>query len=363
MGWFIALGVIVVLVVSVLLFLKSKVFGALPEEGKYSSSPNYKNGAFRNLEVTQMMVHSTNMNLLGALWKFLNKPKYTAPPRALPSVQTDLKNLNFDAPAVVWFGHSSYLISFKGINILVDPVFSGRVSPVPIAGKAFKGANEYQVEHMPDIDILILTHDHYDHLDYKTITALHPKVKKIYTSLGVSPHLLKWGVDARNITEMDWNYSENISKDIKLTSLTGRHFSGRQFKRNQSLWNSFALEFFGYKIFVGGDSGYGKHFKEIISKYGPFDIAMIEIAQYGDGWPYIHMTPEQGFQAAIDIDTKVLLPVHWGKFALAMHPWDEPINRLLAANKNSEVEITTPMIGEVVVMNRELPKSKWWERV
>lgn len=363
LGWIIALVIIVILLISVLLFLKSKVFGALPEEGRYSSSPNYKNGAFRNLEVTQMMVHSTNMNLLGALWKFLNKPKDTEPPRALPLVKTDLKNLNYDAPAIVWFGHSSYIISYKGINILVDPVFSGRVSPVPVAGKAFKGTNYYQVEHMPEIDILILTHDHYDHLDYKTIIELHPKVKKIYTSLGVSPHLLMWGVDAREINEMDWNYSENVSDNIKLTALTSRHFSGRQFTRNQSLWNSFALEFFGYKIYLGGDSGYGKHFKEIISKHGPFDLALIECAQYGEGWPYIHMTPEQSLQAAMDINTKVLFPVHWAKFALALHPWDEPIKRLLAANINNEVEITTPMIGEVVVMNKELPKSKWWERV
>lgn len=362
MVWIIVLAVIIILVISVLLFLKSKVFGALPEEGKYASSPNYYSGAFRNLEVTPMMIDK-KMSMAEALWKFLNKPKNTEPPRPLPILKSDLKNLNYNSPAIVWFGHSSYLISYKGINILVDPVFSGRTSPVPIGGKAFEGTNYYQVEHMPDIDILILTHDHYDHLDYKTVLKLHPRVKKIYTSLGVSPHLLMWGVDANKITELDWNDSKTISENIKLTALTSRHFSGRQFKRNQSIWSSFVLELFGYKMYLGGDSGYGKHFKEVIAQYGPFDIAMIECAQYGEGWPYIHMTPEQCYQAALDIKTKLLLPVHWGKFALALHPWDEPMKRLFEVNKNNELNITTPMIGEIVVMDKELPKNKWWERV
>jgi len=361
LGWYITLGILVVLAVSVLLFLKADRFGALPEEGKYSSSPNYKDGEFRNLEQTSMMTDSTSM--FSAVLKFLNKPENTEPPKPLPSIKTNLKNLNYDAPAMVWFGHSSYLISYKGVNILVDPVFSGRVSPVPVAGKAFDGTNEYQAEDMPDIDVLIITHDHYDHLDMETIEKLHPRVKMIYTSLGVAPHLLKWGVPAEKITEMDWNDSKNISDSIKLTALTSRHFSGRQFTRNQSLWSSFALEFFGYKFYIGGDSGYGKHFKEVISQHGPFDIAMIEIAQYGDGWPYIHMTPEQAHKSAIEINAKVLLPVHWGKFALAFHPWDEPIKRLLTANESNALNITTPEIGEVIVLNKELPKSKWWEKI
>ena len=361
MGWFIALGILVVLALSAFLFLKSERFGALPEEGKYSSSPNYKNGEFKNLEETQMMVDSSSM--LSNILKFLNKPENTTPPKPLPSIKTDLRNLNYDTPAIVWFGHSAYLISYKGINILVDPVFSGRVSPVPITGKAFDGTNDYQTEDMPDIDILIITHDHYDHLDMETIEKLHPRVKMIYTALGVSPHLLMWGVPQEKITEMDWNDSKNISDSIKLTALTSRHFSGRQFTRNQSLWNSFALEFFGYKFYLGGDSGYGKHFKEVISKYGPFDMAMLEIAQYGEGWPYIHMTPEQSLKTALEINTKVLFPVHWGKFSLSLHPWDEPIKRLLEANKDSQVEITTPIIGEVVVMNKELPNKKWWEKI
>lgn len=361
MIWFIILGVIILIIISVLLFLKSAVFGALPPEGRYASSKNHENGAFRNLEVTQMMVHSSNMTLLGALWKFLNKPKDTAPQKPLPSVKTDLKNMNYDAPAIVWFGHSSYLISYKKKNILVDPVFSGRVSPVPIGGKSFKGTNTYGVDNMPDIDILVLTHDHYDHLDYKTIKKIHPKVKRIITSLGVSYHLKRWGVKENKIAETDWNDEVKFSDDIKFTALPGRHFSGRQFKRNQTLWNSFALEFFGYKIYIGGDSGYGKHFKEIISKYGTFDIAMIECAQYGEGWPLIHMTPEQCLQAATDINTKVLFPVHWAKFALALHPWDEPMKRLLKANENVRMEITTPKIGEVVLLDKELPKSNWWE--
>lgn len=363
MAWFIFFGIIILIVISVLLFLKSAVFGALPPEGRYSASPNYKNGAFRNLEVTQMMVHSNNMTLLGALWKFLNKPEDTSPQKALPTIKTDLKKLDYDAPAIVWFGHSSYLISYKKVNVLVDPVFSGRVSPVPVGGKAFKGADVYNVDDMPDIDILVLTHDHYDHLDYKTIKKLHPRVKKIITSLGVSYHLRRWGVDENKIIETDWNDTVKISDDIKFTALTGRHFSGRQFKRNQTLWNSFVMNFFGYRFYLGGDSGYGKHFKEIIFKYGPFDIALIECAQYGEGWPLIHMTPEQCLQAAIDINTKVLLPVHWAKFALALHPWDEPIDRLLKANENVKMEITTPRIGEVVVMNKDLPKSKWWETI
>ena len=197
--------------------------------------------------------------------------------------------------------------------------------------KAFDGSDIYTVDDFPEIDFLILTHDHYDHLDYKTIKKLKPKVKTIYCSLGLSSHLIYWGFNENIITEMDWWQTNKMADDMTLTAAPARHFSGRGLKRYKTLWSSFILKTSSYNLYLGGDSGYDSHFKEIGEKYGPFDIAILESGQYNTAWPLIHMMPEQTVQAALDLKAKVLLPVHWGKFTLAMHPWNEPVQRVLKA--------------------------------
>lgn len=340
-------------------------FGKNPtknELAKVEASPNYRDGSFQNMLPSPMM--TGNSSMLATMWKFLNKPKNTVPSKKLPSIQTDLKQVQLNEASIVWFGHSSYLIKINDKNILVDPVFSGYASPFSFGAKSFDGANVYGVDDMPDIDMLIITHDHYDHLDYKTVLQLNSKVKMICTSLGVSAHLIFWGIDENKIVEFDWWNSKEITNGIKITTAPARHFSGRLFKRGKTLWSSFIIEADGYKIFAGGDSGYDEaNFKKIGEQFNGFDIALLEAGQYNENWANIHMMPEQVVQAAIDLKTKVLMPVHWGKFALALHAWDEPIQRVYNKAEEMNVTLTTPMIGEPVVLNKFYPNKKWWEHI
>jgi L-ascorbate metabolism protein UlaG (beta-lactamase superfamily) len=329
-------------------------------------SPDSKEGVFQNLTPTPVMAEGvTFFKMLG---DYHRRPKDTVPDRPLPSVRTDLKALPSDRPVIVWFGHSSYLIKVKGFHILVDPVFSGNASPVSFFARAFPGADVYGVEDLPDIDLVLLTHDHYDHLDYKTIGKLIPKANHFYTSLGVGSHLEYWGIAPSAITELDWwegvgidGMGRGIEKEISLTATPARHFSGRGIKRGRTLWSSFVLNIEGYTLFLGGDSGYGAHFAAIGDRFGPFDLAILESGQYGKNWPYIHMLPEQTVAAAIDLRAKKLLPVHWGKFTLALHPWNEPIRRVTAEAAKKGVSILTPLIGEAVNLDTALPQTAWWE--
>jgi len=358
----ITLIIILVLVFVVYAFMQQKMFGKNPDINKYErikNSSNYSDGVFQNLSLTEVMRKDASYPKM--IFKFLNKPKDTVPQKQIPSVKTDLHTLNDEDPVIVWFGHSSYLIKHKGTNILVDPVFSGHASPFSFSVKAFPGSDIYKVEDMPAIDMLILTHDHFDHLDYKTVMALQPKVKHIYTSLGVSSHLKYWNIDENKITELDWWETEKIAGNIQLTAAPARHFSGRKFGRGKTLWSSFILEISSYKIYTGGDSGYDSHFKTIGEKHGPFDIAILECGQYGNDWPYIHMMPEEVAQAAKDLNAKLLLPVHWAKFSLSLHAWNEPVERVVKAANEINQSITIPMIGEPVTLNKPVAQNKWWQ--
>jgi len=343
-----------------------KTFGKNPSGmalERIAHSPNYKDGSFKNLTETVMMVEKNSFIKL--TWRFINKPKNTVPPKSLPSVKTDLKLITNDKPVIIWFGHSSYLIRINGKNILVDPVFSGHAAPFSFAARSFPGTDMYTTKDFPDIDLLILTHDHYDHLDYPTILNLKSRIKKIYTSLGVGSHLRYWGFDTDIITEFDWwnnkLFDEYTSaSSIEFIAAPARHFSGRSFIRSKTLWSSFILKTPEYRIYIGGDSGYDFHFKTIGEKYGPFDIVLLEAGQYNVAWPQIHMMPEETVQAAIDLKAKILLPVHWGKFSISLHPWDEPVRRVMAKAQELNVRITTPLIGEPVILDNSYPDKEWW---
>jgi len=339
-----------------------KAFGKNPSGKRLETieqSRNYKNGIFENLSATEMMV--TKVSMLSMTWRFFNKPKNTAPPKPLPSVKTDLKSISSGKPVIVWFGHSSYFIRINKTNILVDPVLSGHASPFSFGGNSFPGTDIYAVADLPDIDVLLLTHDHYDHLDHRTIWKLKNKVKSICCSLGVGSHLVYWGIDENIISEFDWGDSKKLANEIELIAAPARHFSGRSLVRNKTLWSSFILKTNENKIYIGSDSGYDTHFKSIGEKYGPFDIAILETGQYNTDWPFIHMMPEEAVQATLDLRAKILLPVHWGKFALAFHPWDEPILRVIAKAKEIGVAVTTPLIGEPVIIGNSYPDKQWWK--
>jgi L-ascorbate metabolism protein UlaG (beta-lactamase superfamily) len=353
--------VLVVLVAGVYLFMKQKQFGKDPFGEKLvqvRQSSNYRDGAFQNPMPTDMMLKDISYPKL--IWQAFNKPSSVRPPKDLPSVATDLKKKSSDQLSIIWFGHSSYLIKSGDLNILVDPVMNGNASPVSFFGKPFSGSDVYSISELPPIDILILTHDHYDHLHYESIRQLADSAKFFCTSLGVASHLEYWGVSSEKITEFDWWETKTIIPEVELTAAPARHFSGRTFKRGTTLWSSFALKLHGHKLFVGGDSGYGEHFREIGSRLGPFEIAILECGQYGKNWPYIHMLPEETVTAAKELNAKVLLPVHWAKFELAFHDWDDSIKRVTkAASENNQI-ITTPLIGEPVILNSSYPNKTWW---
>jgi L-ascorbate metabolism protein UlaG (beta-lactamase superfamily) len=322
------------------------------------SCSNYQNEIFNNIEPTEVM--RPDINYFTLLREMASRPKDTQPLKPLPNYKTDLKNLSSDKPAVVWFGHSSYLVKSNGFTILVDPVFSGNASPVSFFGKAFKGTSVYRTSDFPDIDLLIITHDHYDHLDYKTMLAFNPKVKQVVCSLGVGAHLEYWGFDPKKITELNWWENYVLNSNVQLTATPARHFTGRRFKRAKTLWSSFVLKINGYSIFVGGDSGYDAQFKKIGETFGPFDLAFLECGQYGLNWPNIHMFPEQTVRAAMDLNVKVLFPVHWGKFALASHSWNESIQRLSAeANKQGQYFVM-PLIGQPYHLGDTFEQDTWW---
>ena len=339
-----------------------KITGRSPS-GKHlerlKQSPNYKKGAFQNLSPTPML--PADVSYWKMTTEFLKKHPDRLPSSAIPFVKTDLTKIDAGATTIIWFGHSSYLIRTENKNFLVDPVFSGNAAPLSFMVKAFRGSNNYKAEDMPTIDYLILTHDHYDHLDFKTIRKLKNKIGKIYCSLGISSHLKYWGVEINKITEMDWWETQTVEKNISLTAAPARHFSGRGIKRGQTLWSSFILKTSTHNLYLGGDSGYDAHFKEIGNRYGPFDLAILEAGQYNNMWPLIHMMPEETVQAAVDLKAKALLPVHWGKFTLAMHPWTDSIIRVLAKAQELNMQVFTPKIGQPLVLDDSFQSENWWD--
>jgi len=345
--------------------MRSPRFGRLPAGERLErirKSPNYKNGEFQNISFTPQLVEGISMFKIMRKF-FFGKSKSSKPPYPLPSKKADLLHLDPNRNILVWFGHSSYIIQVDGKKILVDPVFSGAASPISFTTRSFAGSDVYTTDDFPEIDYLFITHDHWDHLDYRTIVKLKPKVKKVITSLGTVAHLEHWKYDTAIIIEMDWDEVIELDNGFIVTTKPARHFSGRTFRRNQSLWNSFVLQTPSMKLYLGGDSGYDIHFKEIGEKYGPFDLAILECGQYNEYWKYIHFMPEEAVQAGIDLKAKRILPVHWGKFSLSLHDWDEPIKRITKEAEKRGMPILYPMIGEEVDLDHPGQSFKWWETI
>ncbi|UKT65306.1 MBL fold metallo-hydrolase [Pedobacter mucosus] len=356
--------IILALAVLVSIILNLPVFGKLPTGlrlTKIKNLPNYNNGAIQNNSATPMQPEGISFFTVLKAFLFEKYPN-KIPNKVLPNVDPDLDGKpNSDNPEIIWFGHSSYLIKVNGLRILVDPIFSKTPSPFAfIGGKAFPGATFTCADKFKNIDILLITHDHYDHLDYLSILKIAPQAKKIVTSLGVGSHLEKWGVPFSKIEELCWLESITLFNDLEITAVSARHFAGRKFVRNQTLWSAFIIQTEKFKLFIGGDSGYDTHFAEIGENYGPFDIAILECGQYNAYWPYIHMYPEQTVQAAKDLNAKVLMPVHWGKFSLAMHDWDDPVKRVVAEAKKTNMPLVTPKLGETIILNKYMPTFNWW---
>jgi L-ascorbate metabolism protein UlaG (beta-lactamase superfamily) len=341
------------------------MFGKLPigdRLEKIKSSPNYKDGAFKNVSNTPELPEGVSM--WDALSKYLFGKKIDSKPqREVPSIKTDLLSLDPNQNILIWFGHSSYFVQIDGMTILVDPVFSGSASPLPFGTKSFKGTDIYTAEELPDIDLLFISHDHYDHLDYETIKKLEPKVGKVICGLGVGAHFEHWGYDNNNIIEGDWYEKVGLSNSFNVHFTPARHFSGRGFTRNKSLWVSFVLQTPTKQIYIGGDSGYDSHLKEIGEMFGDFDLAILENGQYDEYWPNIHLLPNEILQTAKDLNAKRIFPVHSSKFVLGNHPWYEPLELITQNNAKENLNIITPLIGELVDLNNANQAfSTWWRK-
>lgn len=359
----ITLSIILLLVGVVYLFLQQTQFGKQPTGKRLErikKSPNYRDGAFKNQHYTPDL--SEDATYFGVFKEFLfTKKERLKPIDTIPSTKTNLHALQKDENVLIWFGHSSYFMQLDGKAILVDPVFSGAASPISFTTPAFNGTDIYDAEDFPTIDYLFISHDHWDHLDYSTVLKLKSKVKQVITGLGTGEHFEYWGFDANTIIEEDWNTEIKLDSGFIVTTTPARHFAGRGFKRNQTLWTSFVLQTPTMKIYIGGDSGYDTHFAEIGKQHGPFDLAILENGQYDKSWKYIHMMPKEVVKAALNLRADRLLPVHSSKFSLSNHSWDEPLKRVTVAARAVNLPLITPIIGEKVVLTDSTKSTTaWW---
>ncbi len=329
----------------------------------FKKSGHYQDGKFTNLIPTSLDMSLGKFTSIMKDW-ILGVPKQT-PDKPLPVVPVDSTTLALkdDSLArVTWFGHSAFLLEIAGKNVLLDPMLGENAGPHPWLGPSrFSDGIPIEIAKLPQIDAVIYSHDHYDHLDYQSVLKLKDKVSRFFVPLGVGSHLAAWGVEKDLIHEFNW-WDEFTLDNLQFVCAPARHFSGRGLlDRNTTLWASWIIKSEIFKIYFSGDSGYGSHFKDIGEKYGPFDFAMLECGQYDLRWESVHLLPEQTAQAALDLNAGLTMPIHWGSFVLALHSWKDPVERLSRKAEELGVNILTPKIGEQISLNKTIVKNNdWW---
>ncbi len=360
----IILSVVAVFLLGTWLYMQQDKFGASPskeDKKRYDHFFNFKDGKFQNISSTPMLTPNYSWTKL-IKEQLFEIPLEAVPKQAIPSIKTDLKNLSAGEDVLVWFGHSSYFIQLDQKTYLIDPVFSGNASPIPGTNKAFEGTDIYQAEDLPKINFLIITHDHYDHLDYPTIINIKEKVDKIICGIGVGNHFKKWGYPSDKIIELNWYEKTKAGDDLTIHCEPARHFSGRGFSRNNTIWASFVIQSQTMTIYIGGDSGYDNHFADIGNKYPSIDFAILDNGQYNPAWRAVHCFPEDVIQAAKDLKAKRILPAHSSKFKMANHNWFDPLETITQLNQTENLNIATPKIGEPINLKDTAQTFEYWWR-
>ena len=325
--------------------------------GEYDS-PHYYDGKFNNLEPADVETGS----FMGLLLDYMVGNADRSPGETVPTLPYQQVDVGQNDVRITWFGHSTILAETHDTTLLFDPVFgSDNLNPLVFGPAPFDYEHTYQVNQLPDIDYVFISHDHYDHLDMTTIQSLDTST--FFVPLGVDEHLKVWDIPSNQIIAFDWYDEANISEGFQIALTPSQHFSGRDLNRDATLWGSWVVQIEGHSIYFSGDSGYSEEFKEINNRYGPFDIAICEAGQYNEAWDQIHMYPEQSVQAAIDLNATTMLPIHNTKYILALHEWDDPLERVYQEGKRTGQHISTPMIGGSFVLGEPMEDNPWWREV
>jgi len=337
--------------------LGGRLSGARAERA--ARSPQFRDGTFHNRAGTRTMVADPGRNLLRELIFGKQKRRPTAPvPLLRPSAPQATDEL-----AIIWYGHASALVEIEGRRVLLDPMWSDRCSPSGVVGPRRLHEPPVRLDELPPLDAILISHDHYDHLDMATIQALTAgQSAPFLVPLGVGAHLDRWGVPAERIIELDWAESHRVA-GLEITATPAQHFSGRGLRRDGTLWSSWVVAGSRRRVFYTGDSGYFDGYAAIGAEHGPFDATLIQIGAYDRAWPTIHMFPEEAVDAHQDLRGGLLIPVHWATFNLALHDWSEPVNRLWAEAKARDVQLAVPRPGERVVVADPPAVDGWWQAI
>lgn len=325
-------------------------------------SEHFQGGRFKNLHPT---IPTSLSKTLAITWRFFTETKIAAEPEQALPVET-ITRANLDALSdsgihIIKLGHSSVLLKVNGAYWLLDPVFSERASPFSFIGPSRFHQPPISLDALPPIEKVLISHNHYDHLDKDAVKQLNAKTRQFLVPLGVEGDLVRWGIEAEKIHSFDW-WQEQHEQDVMLAFTPTQHFSGRGLSdANRTLWGSWVIKTAHESLYFSGDSGYFPGFKVIGERYGPFDYTLIETGAYDSDWADIHMTPEQSVQAHLDLRGKIMIPIHNGTFDLAFHSWYDPLERVLKAAQHQGVVINTPTPGEVLTINQAYLNRLWWQ--
>ena len=329
------------------------------------ASPRYQGGVFTNVSGATPGLQKGESQ--GVFRDFLFGENRRFPRAPLPSVSPleGWSNRPDTALRSTWLGHSTVLLELGGARVLTDPVWAHRASPVSFAGPRRFQPIPVAIDALPPLDAVLVSHDHYDHLDREAVLAFAQRGETIVTSLGVGAHLERWGIPSERIVELDWWESFTTPKTgVRITAAPSQHFSGRSVNdRNRTLWSAFVVESDDARVFFSGDTGLTDEYVEIARRFGRFDLVMLEVGAFHPAWGHIHLGPDQALQALAMLGSSTLLPIPWGTFNLALHAWDEPAERLLELAPKHSVQLVMPKLGEVTVPSRVEKVEPWWRSI